>query len=116
MTQKAQARPIHQAYLILSNKKVEFTDRLNLVDLFFPDTLLKMGDRLTAEQYKVTLARLLWQTLTEKGFRLNGSLEEQYKKQLSCIWCGGTVMTYGGEDASGYEVRCSDCGYIYEES
>jgi len=117
--QKAQSKPLAQAYLILSNKKVEFEDRISLVDLFFPDTKMRMpeGQDLTAEQYKIKLAQLLWTTLMERGFRLNSNLEKQYQKQQSCIWCGGAVITYGTgtTEMPGWETRCSECGYLYDE-
>lgn len=116
---KAQGKPLTQAYLILSDKKVEFVDRITLVDLFFPDTQMRMpeGQELTAAQYKTKLAQLLWTTLMERGFRLNSNLETQYQKQQSCIWCGGAVITYGTgtDEMPGWETRCSECNYLYDE-
>ena len=117
--QKAQPKPLNQAYLILSNNKVEFGDRISIVDLFFPDTQMQFPEerKLTAMQYKARLARFLWETIMDKGFRLNANLEKQYEKQQSCIWCGGAVITYssGSEELPSWETRCSECNYLYDE-
>ena len=118
--QKAQPKPLTQAYLILTNNKVEFKDRVAIVDLFFPETQMRIptGEQEpTAEEYKAHLAQLLWTTLMDRGFRINSSLERQYAKQQTCLWCGGAVMTFGNGDpeAASYETRCTDCGYLYDE-
>jgi hypothetical protein len=116
--QKAQPKPLNQAYLILSNKKVEFGDKLALIDLFIPETQMRMPEgELHPDVYRDRLAEILWNTLMERGFRLNGALETQYQKQQCCIWCGGTVITYGNNDPEipSWETRCSNCNYLYDE-
>ena len=114
MPKKAKPLKLEQAYLILSNKKERFEDRLDLVDLFIPDTFLRFPEEIRGkEEYKAKLSRKLWETLMDAGFRVNHRLEWQYQKQQTCLWCGGQVMTHGNEDS--WETVCSNCGYLYDE-
>jgi hypothetical protein len=113
----AQPKPLTQSYLILTNNKVEFKDRIAVIDLFLPDTQMHMPEDQTLDVYKSKLAEVLWNLLFDRGFRLNSELENQYQKQQCCIWCGGTVITYsnGDPETPSWETRCADCNYLYDE-
>jgi hypothetical protein len=116
---KAQPKPLNQAWLILSNERAKFTERVALVDLFLPDTQLRIrGDEsMSPEAKRAALAKILWEALHEHGFHINSPLTYQYQKQQSCIWCGGQVMTFGNgnPDDPSWETRCVDCDYLYDE-
>lgn len=111
------AKPVTQVYLTLSSSKIAREDRFSIVDLFFPDTALRVPEHVSASKYKAQLAAILWQQLLESGFRLNSALEAQYKRQLTCIWCGGGLITIGTGTAElpGWEIRCTDCNYLVDE-
>lgn len=115
MPKKAQSKNLAQAWLILSNEAERFDQAICLVDLFLPETKMHIpqGDVMGEEEKKGKLAEMLWLTLMDRGFRLNHEIEYQYSRQQTCIWCGGQVLWHGGEDS--YEVRCSNCNYLYDE-
>ena len=116
---KAVGKPLNQAWLILSKSKERFEERVALIDLFIPDTVLKLpnDENLASDERRAKLAEHFWSILTERGFKLNSHLEYQYQKQQACIWCGGPVITYsnGDPDSPSWEARCADCNYLYDE-
>ncbi len=101
---QATPAPLKQAWLILSGDKSKFGDRMALTDI-----LNNAG--LPAD--KKSQARGLWMCLADAGFILHPGLEDQYRKQKTCMFCGGMIITRATKTSR--EDKCDDCDYIYYE-
>lgn len=101
---QATPAPLKQAWLILSGDKSKFGDRMALVDILNNAGL--PGD-------KKSQARGLWMCLADAGFILHPGLEDQYRKQKTCMFCGGMIISRATKTSR--EDKCDDCDYLYFE-
>lgn len=76
---------------------------------------ISLNDLFIGSEGKPLPLRELWSALSDRGIYINPLLEQTSIQSSVCIWCGGPVIRYTGVDESNYEIRCSDCQYMYEE-